>query len=120
MHTTLDEETISYILNLNKIEFLFTQADLIRKLNKLRPTIQTTSRLINLSSPFVEQLTEAEAQDTKFEIYEYDQLIKEGQTLPNASFNNNLEFSTSDIAVVMFTSGAFELQQLLFFLLVYG
>ena len=105
MHTTLDDSTISYILNLNRIECLFTQADLIRNLNKLRPTIETTTKLINLRSPFVDSLSEAETNETKFEIFDYDQLIEEGRALPELGFNNNLEFSTNDIAVVMFTSG---------------
>ena len=89
MHTTLDDSTISYILNLNK----------------LRPTIETTTKLINLRSPFVDSLSEAETNETKFEIFDYDQLIEEGRALPELGFNNNLEFSTNDIAVVMFTSG---------------
>lgn len=108
LHTSLDDEQISYILNLNRVECLFTQADLIRNLNKLKPTIETTTKLINLKNDFVQPLTEDEVKESAFQIFDADELIKEGQTLPELNFNNNLEFSTKDIAVVMFTSGGFQ------------
>lgn len=68
--------------------------------------METTCKLVNLRNDFVQPLTEDEVKEAKFEIYEADELVKEGQTLPELSFNNNLEFSTNDIAVVMFTSGS--------------
>ena len=105
MHTSLDESTMVYILNLNKIEFLFTQADLIRNINKSKSNIQTAN-LINLWSPFIDQLTADEIEKTSFNIFDSEQLIAEGHALPEVSFNNNLQFSTKDIAVVMFTSGS--------------
>lgn len=111
MHGSLDDETIAYILNLNRIECLFTQAGTIRKLSKLKPNIETTSKLINLKNDFVESLTEDEVREAKFEIYQSDELVEEGQTLPE--LDKNQEFFANDIAVVMFTSGALKFNNLI-------
>lgn len=112
MHTTLDESTIAYILSLNKIGFLFTQADLIRNLAKSKSNIQTAN-LISLRSPFIDPLSVDEIEKANFNIFDSEQLIAEGHTLPGLSFNNNLQFSTNDIAVIMFTSGQLNFSLLL-------
>ena len=76
LHSTLGEDGIAYILNSTKVEYLFTQTDLVRLLNKLKPTIETVTKLILIKNPFVDRLSEEEKKDLKYELFEYDKLFK--------------------------------------------
>lgn len=106
LHSTLGESGITYILNSTKVDYLFTQTDLVRLMNRIKPNVQTVQKLINIRNPFVDQLTDDEKKETKYELFELDKLIKESQTLPDLNLNNNSEFSIDDVALIMFTSGS--------------
>ena len=75
-------------------------------MNRIKPNVQTVQKLINIRNPFVDQLTDDEKKETKYELFELDKLIKESQTLPDLNLNNNSEFSIDDVALIMFTSGS--------------
>ena len=85
---------------------MFTQTDLVRLMNRIKPNVQTVQKLINIRNPFVDQLTDDEKKETEYELFELDKLIKESQTLPDLNLNNNSEFSIDDVALIMFTSGS--------------
>lgn len=106
LHSTLGEDGIVYILNSTKVQYLFTQTDLIRVMNKLKPKVETVTKIIHVKNPFVDQLTEEERKNSEYELFEYDKLAKESLTLPDLNLNNNSEFSTDDISIIMFTSGS--------------
>lgn len=106
LHSTLGEDGICYILNSTKTNYLFTQTDLVRVMNKLKPKIETVTKIIHVKNPFVDQLTEEEKKNSEYELFEYDKLAKESLTLPALNLNNNSEFSSDDIAIIMFTSGS--------------
>lgn len=107
LHATLGEEGICHILNSTKVDYLFTQTDLVRLMNKLKPKIETVTKIIHVKNPFVDQLTEEEKKNCAYELFEYEKLAKESLTLPDLNLNNNSEFSSNDVAVIMFTSGEF-------------
>ena len=75
-------------------------------MNKLKPKVETVTKIIHVKNPFVDQLTEEERKNSEYEIFEYDKLVKESLSLPDLNLNNNSEFSSDDIAIIMFTSGS--------------
>lgn len=105
LHISLDDESICYILNSTKSEYLFTQEDLVRTFNRLKPKIQTTTKLVNINNPFVDQLTEYEKSECNFEFFEYNDLVEDGQFLDEID-SYNQELSKDDIALILFTSGS--------------
>lgn len=109
LHATLGEEGICHILNSTKVEYLFTQTELVRVMNKLKPKVETVSKMINVKNPFVDQLTEEEKKNCAYELFDYGKLAKESLTLPDLNLNNNSEFSIDDVAIIMFTSGEFRI-----------
>lgn len=103
---TADLKPISYIVNLNQTEIVFTQANLVRVLNQMKPTIPTVSKLVYFQNAYEEPLSEEEIRASKYELFTYDQLLTSGRKLSDNIFNNNLEFSSDDISITIFTSGS--------------
>lgn len=106
LHSTLGESGITYILNSTKVDYLFTQTDLVRLMNKIKSSVNTVTKLINIKNPYVPSLSEEEKKDLKYELYEFDELFKESENLPKPDLNNNTQFSSDDVAIIMFTSGS--------------
>ena len=98
-----DLKTITSIMNQTEIEIVFTQANLVGSLNEMRPTIPKVKKLIAFQNPYEEPL--AERLTSQYDLFEYDQLLDEGRSLLKNEFNKNLEFSSDDIAIIIFTSG---------------
>lgn len=106
LHSTLDDEGICFILNLTKPDYIFTQDDLVRTFDRLRPQIQTASKLIIYKNDYVKSLTDIERKNSQYELFNYDDLLKESKKLPPLSMNNKSELKADDIAILMFTSGS--------------
>ena len=106
LRSTPDEKTIPFTLNLNEIIFVFTQTNFVKLLNKLKPNMQTVTKLICFHYPFGSEGDNDEVQNAKYELFMYEQLLEEGRKLSDSNFQKNVEFSPTDICIIMNTSGS--------------
>lgn len=77
LRSTPNEVIIPYVLNENEIDLVLTQTNFVKLLNKLKPAIRTVRRLVCFRHPFANDLDDEELLNAKYELFEYEQLIKE-------------------------------------------
>ena len=106
LRSTPNESTIPFVLNEHEIQFVFTQTNFVKLLNKLRPDIRTVSKLICFHNPLGSETDEDEIRNVRYELFEYEQLLNEGRDLPDVDFQKSFRFASSDISNIITTSGS--------------
>lgn len=77
MRNSPNESNIVRTLNENRIRLMFTQSDLVKVLNRLKPSLQTVHQVICFRSPYTDVVDEQEIRNSQYDLHQYEQLLQE-------------------------------------------
>lgn len=101
--TTSDPHTIRFILNLSKVNLVFTHREKVKVLNKIRLEIPDVRELIIIESPFAVG-SDDEPKHELFNLFDYDELLND-ELASHQLNHNHSKFDDEDVSTIIFTSG---------------